>query len=118
MKKKFLFFAVTLLLGGVKLSAQNIIFDVQIIDPTPSMPGSSKTPTELPVVNQDGSLLTFKPGHDDYTLCLLDEDGFTTYSVCVPTSVTTVTLPTWLTGYYEIRLLPGGNYFFFGDITF
>lgn len=63
-------------------------------------------------------MVTFKASHAPYTLCIVDEDNLVVYSVSVPTTVTIVTLPVWLNGDYELRLLTGENYYFYGEITF
>ena len=108
-----------MLLGGIiSVHATIIELTVQIDDDTPTCPSTPKTPAGVPVVDQNGNVITFKASHDPYTLCIADEDGFTVYSVSVPTSVVTVILPTWLSGDYEIRLLTGESYYFYGDVTF
>ena len=106
-----------LLLGLVKSSAAKVDLNVNIIDPKPGWPGSGKGPVLTPYVDLDGNVLTFDTGHDDYTLCLLDEDGQLVYSAFVPSAMTTAILPSWFSGDYEIQLLTGGNYYFFGTIS-
>lgn len=116
--RKTLSFIYLMLFGGIiAIQAAIIELTVQADDNTSTCPSTPKTPTEVPVVDQTGNVITFKAGHDPYTLCIVNEDGLTVYSVSVPTSVLTVTLPSWITGDYEIRLLTGETYYFYGDIT-
>ena len=116
MKKQL--FSFLLLMGGVISSlAIPINLSVQIDDHTPTCPSVPKSPILVPIVDLTAGIVTFQEGHADYTLEILDEDGLVVYSANVPTAVTNVVLPTWLSGDYEIRLLTGGTYYFYGDIT-
>ena len=117
--KKALSFVYLMLFGGIISSQAALIpLSVHVDDDTPSCPSTPKTPTDVPLVDQSSNVITFKANHDPYTLCIVDENGLTVYFVYVPSNVITVTLPTWLNGDYEIRLLTGESYYFFGDVTF
>ena len=120
MKKKFLylFLSSTFLYGGVKLSAKPVPLTVGIDDPTGTMPDYPKTPNFIPFIDQNGLVLTFEANNSNFTLQLLDEDGNLVFTTYVPSTLTTVTLPSTLSGEYEILLLPDtGSIYFFGTIT-
>ena len=104
-------------LGKVMLFAQQqVLFFLGFEDPTSTMPGGVKAPPRLPMVEQDGDDLTFETGHAAFTLQLIQDDEVI-YSVAVPDTTTLVTLPSWIEGECEIRLLTGGIYYFYGYIT-
>ena len=75
-----------------------------------------KAPIQVPQVEQDNFTLYFIGEHADYTLCLLDSNEDVVYTTYVPSSATTVVLPSTLQGTYEIRLLTSTVYFY-GLIT-
>lgn len=115
--KKMMMIAFSLLLGGLKMYAQNqVILDVGIYDPATVKPDHPKMPPHIPMVEQDGDDLTFETGHAAFTLQLIQDDEVI-YSVAVPDTTTLVTLPSWIEGECEIRLLTGGIYYFYGYIT-
>ena len=75
-------------------------------------------PPKAPSLEQDGHSILFEDQHSDYTLCIVDDNGVIVYSCYVPSSVITVTLPSTLSGDYELRLYPdGSSIYFYGDIT-
>ena len=118
-KKLALLFSALLLLVGSTISAATIDFGVCIIDLKPGYPGSSKSPVNTPCVDIEGNVLTFDVGHDDYTLCIVDNDDNIVHSVYVPSMQTTVILPSSLSGDYELRLIPNdGNIYFYGYVMF
>ena len=112
-------FAALLMLGEVEMMAARINFSVGYVDPWPLMPKPGKNPVVTPYVDIDSRLITFKVSHDVYTLQLLDGNGDIVYSVYVPSSVTSVTLPSTLNGEYELRLIPNdGDIYFYGYVMF
>lgn len=119
LKKFALFFSTLFLLGGTTISAAPIDFGVSIIDSKPGVPGSSKGPVNTPCVDLEGDVLTFDVGHDDYTLCIVDNDENIVYSIYVPSMLTIVTLPSTFSGEYQLRLIPnGGSIYFYGYVMF
>ena len=78
-----------------------------------------KAPASMPEVYQDGHVLYFANVSTDITLVLIDEYGTEVYSAFVASSVTTVTLPSTLSGEYQLRLIPtGGSLYFYGYVLF
>ena len=62
-------------------------------------------------INQNDNVLTLPDFEEDYTLQLLDEDGYVVYSVDCLSGTTQVVLPSTLTGDYEIMVIRGGSYY-------
>ncbi len=118
MKKKLLMVLLfTFTLGGVNsVFAAPVVLHVDYVDPLPGIPGQSKDPTILPVVSLDGNVLTFESAHEDFTLCLFDEENNEVYSVFVPSSVSVVVLPATLTGNFKLMLV-ADTYYYYGYIS-
>ena len=60
--------------------------------------------------------LSFEANHPDYVLYIKDEDGDVVYTTTVYSAMTLVTLPSTLSGDYEIELVYG-NWIFTGNIS-
>ena len=105
-----------LLLGGlVSTFAAPVNISVGYSDPIGTAPPLPRTPI-LNVDLTDG-VLTFQDSHADFALQVLDENGVVVYSTAVPSTQTTVILPSWLSGEFELRLYPtGSNLYFYGWI--
>ena len=67
-----------------------------------------KSPIQPPTVYLDDYVLTFEADHPDYTLYIKDENGEVVYGSTVYSSQTQVTLPSSLSGDYDIELVMGG----------
>lgn len=121
MKKNLLLF---LLLCCLTVSAITPIIGfrlplfVQVLDPTNSSNPFPRTPVRPPTVGMDGHTLYFETDHPSFTLVLLDEEGEEVYSAVAPSDVDSVTLPSTLTGDYELQLYDGSNYYYYCEITF
>ena len=114
MKKKITLLACLMLASVLSLSAAGqITLTPQKIDITPAGPGHTKVPAASPFVWQDDYRLDFQESHPAYTLTLIDENGEQAYQTVVPAGTTTLTLPSWLSGEYEIRLQPSGSSIYF-----
>lgn len=96
---------------------ERIIFSVRCLGfdnksigiPTP------KSPAQPPTVYIEENVLYFDADHADFELTLRDEDGNDVYTTTVTASETEVTLPSTLTGDYNIELI-SGNWVFTGWI--
>lgn len=115
MKKNIISFL--FLVGGLNYTlATPVDFSVNFSDHTGTAPAHPRTP--VPSVDFNNGILTFQQDHTDYVLNILDEDGVVVYTIAVPTNLTIVTLPSWLSGEYEIRLYPiDSNVYFYGEIS-
>ena len=82
-------------------------------DPTEDQGKPHKAPVLVPEVSIDGYTLYLTTPGSGYTLTLIDENGELAYETVVPSGTTTLTLPSWLSGEYEIRLQPSGSSIYF-----
>ena len=74
-----------------------------------------KAPLTPPVIALDGHTLYIISGCDDTTLSLVDEYDDEAYSTTILEGTTMITLPEWLEGTYELRILRG-QYMFYTEI--
>ena len=98
---------------------ESIDFSVQCLefDPKPIGVPLPKSPYDFPVVYQEDNVLYFVGDHLSYTLILRDEDGELVYTAFVSSATTSIILPAWLEGDYELQLYPTGlDYYFYGWI--
>ena len=79
--------------------------------------GNTKSPLLKPTGSIDGYTLFIDGINTDYTLELVDANDAVVYSTIVPSTVSVVVLPSTLSGNYELRLYPGGSYYFYGYIS-
>ena len=108
--KKFILFLLLLVGGGTfAFGAQQI--PMHIIDQNPSGSGYPLAPIRPWYINQNDYVLTLPDFEEDYTLQLLDEDGYVVYSVNCLSGTTQVVLPSTLTGDYEIVVIRGETYY-------
>jgi len=120
-KKFFIAIASLIMLGEVSVFANVQGLDVnlvpQIIDDMPGNPAGGKAPVIVPSAMLDGHTLYIDGYHADYTLELIDENDTVVYTTFVPSTVSVVVLPSTLSGNFELRLYPGGDYYFYGYIS-
>ena len=120
-KKLFIAIASLMILGEVNVFANVQGTDVNLvpgkIDNTPLNPEGGKAPVIVPSAMLDGYTLYIDGINADYTLELIDENDTVVYSTYVPSSVNVVVLPSTLSGNFELRLYPGGSYYFYGYIS-
>ena len=115
--KKLLISSLFILLMSTNVMSREVVsFTVHYEDNKPIGHGNTRSPIEVPLVYIDDYTLTFAVGHPDYTLIIKDEDGTVAYSTVVYSTETLVTLPSTLSGDYEIQLVMG-NWLFTGWIS-
>ena len=105
--------------SGVKAQetiGDEIDLEVDIFDPTGSHEPIEKGPVLVPTVCIEGHTLYFATSCDGCTLRLLDENDAVVYSTVIPTGTTSLVLPSFLSGEYEIQIIQG-NLCFYGYIT-
>ena len=102
---------VFVLLMGLTVQATEILnritFVCQVVHGKPISNGHPKSPIQPPTVYLDDYVLTFEADHPDYTLYIKDENGEVVYTTTVYSAQTQVTLPSTLSGDYEIELVMG-----------
>lgn len=91
-----------------------IPFQTGYIDPT--RPGFPKSPVLAPTVYIDGNVLTFETPCDGCVLQLVDEDGDVIYTIIIPAGTTTLVLPSYLSGTFELQIIRDG-WLFYADIA-
>ena len=105
------------LLPSVRMMAVPVAVPLEVgyNDPSGNQPNPHKNPTYIPSVIQDGYEITFLAIHPAYTLNIV-ANGVVVYSVALSPYTTSVVLPSWLSGQYEIQLRPDDYYYLYGYI--
>ena len=85
------------------------------VDPTEPGHNHPKSPVLAPTVYIDGYALTFDTPCDGCTLQLVDEDNDVVYSIVIPVGTTTLYLPSYLEGTFELQIIDG-DWLFYGEI--
>ena len=98
------------------MGQDEIDFEVGLVDPTENYEPPQKGPVQVPSVSLDGHTLYFATSCDGCTLRLLDENDVVVYSTIILTGTTSLVLPSYLSGEYEIQIIQD-NYFFWGYLN-
>ena len=80
------------------------------------MDDDKRSPILIPNVDIDGYTLTFYTPCNGCVLRLIDENDVVVYSTVIPTGATSLVLPSYLSGDYEIQIVRG-NFYFYGYIS-
>lgn len=88
---------------------------VRIVDPQTPLGGNPRSPILIPELSIEDNTLYFITPCDGCTLRLVDADGNTAYSTVIPTSCTSLVLPSTLSGTYELQII-SGNLCFYTEI--
>ncbi len=120
-KTKLLFMTlimVMLPLSNARVSAEpeDVPLETGIVDPSNNQDNPHKTPTIIPKVSIEDYTLYFNTPCDGYVLRLVDEFDNVVYSTVIPVGATSLVLPSYLSGTYELQIITG-IYCFYGDIT-
>ena len=113
---KKLLLTIAVFVGGnlSSLMAQQNI-PMNIIQDGASSNSGTYAPPRPWYIMQDDYVLTLPAFDYDYTLVLFDEDGVAVYSADYSAGTTTVTLPSTLSGEFELRLVPyAATYYYRG----
>lgn len=89
----------------------DIDLEVGIVDPTGSYEPVEKSPVLVPSIGIEDYTLFFNTPCDGCTLRLLDENDAIVYSTIIPTGTTSLVLPSYLSGEYEIQIIQSNIYF-------
>ena len=100
----------------VYADTEEVDLQVGIVDPNDGDGGQHKGPVLIPSISIEGYTLYFTTPCDGCTLRLLDENDVVVYSTVIPTGTTSLVLPSYLSGEYEIQIIRG-NLCFYGYIT-
>lgn len=120
--KKVIFSLVLLLLASfsqasVQSISSQLYLQVSITDPTEPHTPIGRSPIEIPTIYIDGYDLLFETPCDGCTLQLLNGDGDVEYSIEIPTNTTSLALPSYLSGEYELQIIRG-QFCFYGYVEF
>lgn len=92
-----------------------INLDLSVIDDSPTGHHYGKAPMRMPLIYQNGYMLTLSINHPEYIIYILEGDEVT-YSSIIPEGITMYELPTYLTGEYTIQFV-SGRFCFYGLIN-
>lgn len=81
-------------------------------DPKEGNDGLQKSPILVPEVSIEGYTLTFYTPCDGCVLRLIDENDVEAYSTVIPTGATSLVLPSYLSGEFEIQIVQCNIYFY------
>ena len=109
---------VMLPLSNVRVSAEpeDVPLEGGLVDPSGPLDDPHRTPIEIPEVSIEDYTLYFNTPCDGYVLRLVDEFDNVVYSTVIPVGATSLVLPSYLSGTYELQIITG-IYCFYGDIT-
>ena len=109
------FLAIPAFLNAESPSGSPIPFQYERIKPLKPGSHNPKSPVLAPTVYIDGYALTFDTPCDGCTLQLVDEDNDVVYSIVIPVGTTTLYLPSYLEGTFELQIICG-EWLFYGEI--
>ena len=102
--------------GASSLSLfDDLSLQVRLIDPSLPAKGIKRSPAKVPSLSIFDHTLYFATSCDGCILRLINEDGDVEYAIEIPENTSTITLPFYLYGEYELQILRG-NYCFFGFV--
>lgn len=96
-------------------NGDEIILHTSIIDLTKDNGPIRRSPIHVPSISIDDHTLFFNSSCDGCTLRLYNEEGDLVVNLIIPDNSSTISLPSFLTGEYEIQIIRG-NYCFYGYI--
>lgn len=108
-----------LLLTSISVSAKqptDINLEAGYVDPEDEGGDPHRSPILIPAVGIDNYTLTFYTPCDGCTLRLLDENDNIAFVTMIPVGSTTLVLPSYLSGEYQIQII-SGNICFKGYIN-
>lgn len=93
----------------------NLSLQVRLVDPSLPLRPIKRSPIKAPSLSILDHTLYFATSCDGCILRLINEDGDVEYAIEIPENTSTITLPFYLYGEYELQILRG-NYCFFGFV--
>lgn len=106
--------------SGINVSAKNptnINLEAGYIDPEGNIDDKQRSPIPIPYVGIDDYGLTFYTPCGGDTLQLLDDNDNVVFETMIPFGTTTLVLPSYLSGEYQIHIIRDRIYFY-GIIEF
>lgn len=102
---------------AVITGGDHISLTVMWQDPTKGHNPVPKAPPRPIFISLEDNILTLPGSSVDYTLQLRNDDGQVVYTIFLPAGTTQVTLPSTLSGDFEIRLVTD-TYYYLGYFSF
>lgn len=93
----------------------DLSLEVRLIDPSIPVKNIKRSPVRIPSLSIQDHTLYFATSCDGCVLQLVNEDGDVEYAVEIPENTSTISLPFYLSGEYELQIIRG-NYCFFGFV--
>ena len=100
---------------NVNADPVGILLQIGYIDPNEGDDGENKSPILVPKIGLEDYTIIFDTPCDGYILRLVDDNDNVVYSTVIPTGTTSLVLPSYLSGNYEIQIIQG-NLCFYGFI--
>ena len=97
---------------NVNADPVGILLQIGYIDPNEGDDGENKSPILVPKISLDDYSIIFSTPCDGYILRLVDENDNVVYSTAIPTGTTSLVLPSFLSGDYEIQIIQDNLYFY------
>ena len=118
--KRFILVLVLILSASlIDAKIQNVCdelyLQVMIFDPTENQQPIKRSPAVIPSVSLEEHTLLFATPCDGCTLRLINEDGDVEYATVIPMDTTTLSLPSYLSGEYQLQIIRD-RYCFWGYI--
>lgn len=116
MKKLFIIIASQMLLTQPYAQAynggDNLPLTIKTTNPEDVGGKPVKSPIQIPIVYLDGNALSFDSSIEGCTIQLLDEDENVIFSHFIEENETSLTLPSYLSGTYELQIIRGNITFY------
>ena len=112
----FMFLLVGSSFADEPITYEEIPLQVSIVDPDANEAPIRRSPVHVPTIGIDGYTLYFITPCDGCTLRLIDEDGEMVINMITSEDYSTINLPSYMFGEYEIQIIRG-NYCFYGYIN-
>lgn len=111
----FMFLLVGSSFADDPINYEEIPLQVSLVDPALNQGPIRRSPVHAPSIGIDGYTLYFITPCDGCTLRLINEDGEMVLNMIIPENSSTIPLPSFLFGEYEIQIVRG-NFCFSGYI--
>ncbi len=108
-----LILSVSLTDAKVQNVCSEVFLNVALVDPTENQQPIKKGPVVIPSVSIEDHTLFFATPCCGCTLKLVNSDGDVEYATVIPMDTTTLILPSYLLGEYQLQIVRG-NYCFWG----
>lgn len=103
--------------AGVPVMWNQLNLQVKKLDPTNHAGPIKRVPVAIPSIYLSGNTLQFVSSCVGCTLQLVNDVGDIEYSIVIPENTESLTLPSYLSGEYELQIVRG-QFCFYGYVEF